>query len=197
MQTNAPRQRLSQGVCYVRIFSWQKDRNAPHIRAIWLQICFFLHVGITPARTGNIACRAVSAGRVWDHPRSCGEYLAIRNCLACPVGSPPLARGILRRSLSALSVERITPARAGNILEFKPFSGSPKCVFVQFAEANHSYRLSSRPLIICMIFFVFPAFSNRFFIFSQITLLIDLLTKPSNFPLSGEPAQHGYLIRTS
>ena len=49
-----------------------------------------------------------------DHPRLRGEYKVARMEVRSVPGSPPLARGIRRSSLSFGSSTRITPACAGN-----------------------------------------------------------------------------------
>ena len=51
--------------------------------------------GIIPARAGFTTCRAMPRSRWTDHPRSRGVYLYVHMYRAVPVGSSPLARGLL------------------------------------------------------------------------------------------------------
>ena len=65
--------------------------------------------GITPARAGKTCFRALEAQAEWDHPRACGGK---RKLVIAASGKP-----------------RITPARAGENLEWFPLAdlemGSP------------------------------------------------------------------------
>ena len=56
-------------------------------------------------------------GRVWDHPRACGEYWCVRDDGMLLGGSPPRMRGILKQAHGIIEGFRITPAHAGNTLQ--------------------------------------------------------------------------------
>ena len=75
-------------------------------------------LGITPACAGNTRQYSPTHRTRQDHPRLRGEY-KLKNISRCIlVGSPPLARGILdviKRSACACG---ITPACAGNTLNY-------------------------------------------------------------------------------
>ena len=68
---------------------------------------------ITPAYAGK-SCRKQSADlRYWDHPRLCGEKLALAGQFAGKVGSPPPMRGKVASERVAMPSSGITPAYAG------------------------------------------------------------------------------------
>ena len=70
-------------------------------------------LSITPARAGKTGISVSPRCQPWDHPRACGENLAIRKPDGEPCGSPPRVRGKrLPRTAGAMN-GRITPARAG------------------------------------------------------------------------------------
>ena len=69
---------------------------------------------ITPACAGN-RCFPTSAKNVpWDHPRVCGEQGGQHAAVVHELGSPPRVRGTDKQGHMARSLERITPACAGN-----------------------------------------------------------------------------------
>ena len=68
----------------------------------------------TPAYAGNTSDPSSTIPVFRDHPRLRGEYGRLPVPLIVPVGSPPLARGILPAVLFHLGQMRITPACAGN-----------------------------------------------------------------------------------
>ena len=90
--------------------------------------------GIIPALAGNTGSAIFRPSSPWDHPRSRGEYLVIRESGAQrpdhprsrgeypvgpsrptrPPGSSPLSRGIHAMLPSRLRQKRIIPALAGN-----------------------------------------------------------------------------------
>ena len=70
--------------------------------------------GITPAYAGNTIIVRIAVVFAWDHPRVCGEYMAILGCFTTCLGSPPRMRGILYTASWNVPVEGITPAYAGN-----------------------------------------------------------------------------------
>ena len=69
--------------------------------------------GITPARAGKTHAAAVSAARIRDHPRACGENVNRLTACGQNKGSPPRVRGKPSYNSSNRSSTRITPARAG------------------------------------------------------------------------------------
>ena len=75
--------------------------------------CILAGVGITPARAGKTTPTVWGQNSDGDHPRSRGKDDAITKMTGARIGSPPLARERLRRSLSFLLLCGITPARAG------------------------------------------------------------------------------------
>ena len=82
--------------------------------------------GFTPTRTGMTRSRPdhprsrgvyafaqFQAPDLLDHPRSRGVYASQPNPPPVPIGSSPLARGLLTRRLMDVHARRIIPARAG------------------------------------------------------------------------------------
>ena len=72
-----------------------------------------MSLGIIPARAGFTGTPAASPGNDWDHPRSRGVYLFAGSHTHSPVGSSPLARGLLPHRRRRHLRRRIIPARAG------------------------------------------------------------------------------------
>ena len=68
---------------------------------------------IIPARAGFTASRARACVRVADHPRSRGVYFARGSAKKRPLGSSPLARGLLGVRQAVQHQDGIIPARAG------------------------------------------------------------------------------------
>ena len=68
---------------------------------------------IIPARAGFTQCSIMKVRAYTDHPRSRGVYSRIEKAPASPVGSSPLARGLLPVHTSRVKALRIIPARAG------------------------------------------------------------------------------------
>ena len=69
--------------------------------------------GIIPARAG-FTCGAHAHDRQQeDHPRSRGVYGAVEELAPDPVGSSPLARGLLQERGLEVEDPGIIPARAG------------------------------------------------------------------------------------
>ena len=56
-------------------------------------------IGITPARAGNTTFVLLFNAATQDHPRSRGEYKMTTYIKSFQQGSPPLARGIPKKSL--------------------------------------------------------------------------------------------------
>ncbi len=69
---------------------------------------------ITPAYTGNTACRQPSYAHRQDHPRIHGEHLDFDIKEAYEVGSPPHTRGTHKLNEISKQCDRITPAYTGN-----------------------------------------------------------------------------------
>ena len=70
--------------------------------------------GITPACAGNTQNLTLGEAIDRDHPRLRGEYYIWTDSHHGCLGSPPLARGILRTGRAKPVRRRITPACAGN-----------------------------------------------------------------------------------
>ena len=68
---------------------------------------------ITPACAGKTTGNTGRTGRSQDHPRVCGENLAVAVLTAAEKGSPPRVRGKLTLYLPDFRPHRITPACAG------------------------------------------------------------------------------------
>ena len=75
-----------------------------------------LALGIIPALAGNTPSSASCLLWASDHPRSRGEYKALRPLVVISRGSSPLSRGIPDRAGVRRSLSRIIPALAGNTL---------------------------------------------------------------------------------
>ena len=71
-------------------------------------------IGITPACAGNTRRLTMAGCQYRDHPRLRGEYKLLLKRVRYLIGSPPLARGILRMPPQGCQENRITPACAGN-----------------------------------------------------------------------------------
>ena len=68
---------------------------------------------ITPAYAGKTPCIAVTLYTFRDHPRVCGENLALSARIDLRTGSPPRMRGKRKVSFRKSKALRITPAYAG------------------------------------------------------------------------------------
>ena len=71
------------------------------------------NVGITPAHAGKTESPQPRPRRLRDHPRACGENLAVLVLSAAEKGSPPRMRGKLTCSPATAVCGGITPAHAG------------------------------------------------------------------------------------
>ena len=92
--------------------------SPPLTRGILYTLLFYPQaVGITPAYAGNTRVANFIQYGDGDHPRLRGEYSAGIAMNLALGGSPPLTRGILRKTLSNVRGQRITPAYAGNTLK--------------------------------------------------------------------------------
>ena len=89
--------------------------SPPHTRGIRVGQSFAGdEVGITPAHAGNTLKSAEPSSRIWDHPRTRGEYSCPIQISEDPAGSPPHTRGILPIGFPRSAPDGITPAHAGN-----------------------------------------------------------------------------------
>ena len=70
---------------------------------------------LIPARAGNIWMSRLLVSSSSAHPRSRGEHPLPRPSAMAASGSSPLARGTCRRQTRQLQLQRLIPARAGNI----------------------------------------------------------------------------------
>ena len=68
---------------------------------------------ITPAHAGKTALKAITHGRMADHPRACGENHLCMDGSDFYSGSPPRMRGKPPSSAGTERKGRITPAHAG------------------------------------------------------------------------------------
>ena len=80
------------------------DRGLSKKRILW----------IIPAYAGNTVAWIRVGKPVWDHPRVCGEHLAILFALLRLVGSSPRMRGTRTRKCAEENGAGIIPAYAGN-----------------------------------------------------------------------------------
>ena len=88
--------------------------SPPRVRGKLIDCRFeFAGVRITPACAGKTGRTAQGKGEPQDHPRVCGENLAIHNIGMLHKGSPPRVRGKQRARVCAWYVRGITPACAG------------------------------------------------------------------------------------
>ena len=84
-------------------------RGTPHRRE-----CVGRLRRIIPAHAGNSQLILVSRRIRSDHPRACGELIALMRFLRASAGSSPRMRGTLLQVRPELSRGRIIPAHAGN-----------------------------------------------------------------------------------
>jgi len=87
----------------------------PRVRGILLLVISlpFL-IRNTPASAGNTISRKASQRPYQKHPRECGEYRHSGADWYAPMETPPRVRGIPRFLQSDGTIERNTPASAGN-----------------------------------------------------------------------------------
>ena len=79
-----------------------------------ISVALFAGRRITPACAGSTLYHLFSFSFSKDHPRLRGEYWLYRLLDVANKGSPPLARGVLRKLLKERKLSRITPACAGS-----------------------------------------------------------------------------------
>ena len=82
--------------------------------------------GIIPALAGNTRHSNNPYGEPGDHPRSRGEYQALRILDSLPEGSSPLSRGIPPTAPLGATGGGIIPALAGNTHGARPDSEPPE-----------------------------------------------------------------------
>ena len=75
--------------------------------------------GITPAYAGKSMLVALALPVSRDHPRVCGEKVRSRVLMGLSLGSPPRMRGKGINSMTAGTLEGITPAYAGKSTRHK------------------------------------------------------------------------------
>ena len=80
--------------------------------------------GITPAYAGKSLQSGYRRHRSRDHPRVCGEKLAIMPPMTTYIGSPPRMRGKASSSAAPSRLAGITPAHAGKRWSTKPKTAS-------------------------------------------------------------------------
>ena len=68
---------------------------------------------ITPAHAGKTTAKRWIVQSATDHPRACGENIAVQYSAKSLSGSPPRMRGKLIAAAERAAQERITPAHAG------------------------------------------------------------------------------------
>ena len=79
-----------------------------------ISVALFAGRRITPACAGSTLYHLFSFSFSKDHPRLRGEYSLTMLQKETIIGSPPLARGVLRKMLKERKLSRITPACAGS-----------------------------------------------------------------------------------
>ncbi len=92
--------------------------SPPRMREI---LCFMFdfaaQLGITPAYAGNTVKGIKALREQEDHPRVCGKYTIRTKLRKYDTGSPPRMREILAQELKDGTLDRITPAYAGNTIQ--------------------------------------------------------------------------------
>ena len=68
---------------------------------------------ITPAYAGKSSGEITPLSAGWDHPRLCGEKVALHLMTQLAAGSPPPMRGKVAAGAKSSPMARITPAYAG------------------------------------------------------------------------------------
>ena len=68
---------------------------------------------LIPARAGKTMFAALTARRLWAHPRACGENFTLTVQTRRPVGSSPRVRGKHQARNHVLERAGLIPARAG------------------------------------------------------------------------------------
>ena len=81
--------------------------------------------GIIPAYAGSTTSRCPAPGRLWDHPRVCGEHGIEGVIFLLDEGSSPRMRGARKADAACAVLRGIIPAYAGSTLP--PPSRRPCC----------------------------------------------------------------------
>ena len=90
--------------------------SSPRLRGTLMDRVYVNGVaGIIPALAGNICRIWVRRARTRDHPRACGEHVAILTKSTYFPGSSPRLRGTLQHGSRTTTQHGIIPALAGNI----------------------------------------------------------------------------------
>ena len=127
---------LARGVLEQAVIVWEPTKDHPRLRGeYWLitliaafvkgspplarGVRYFCYSKcrfnrITPACAGSTFHHTILHADIKDHPRLRGEYLWFNNVADERLGSPPLARGVLKSIVSLIPELRITPACAGS-----------------------------------------------------------------------------------
>ena len=89
--------------------------SPPHVRGtLHHMLTITKRRGITPACAGNTIRRLKTPPHQRDHPRMCGEHVAVFFTGSTRMGSPPHVRGTRRHRADRALQPGITPACAGN-----------------------------------------------------------------------------------
>ena len=100
--------------------NYTRAGSPPHTRGIYFERDIVVQSpGLTPAYAGNIFPDCSVIHSLWAHPRIRGEYLICGPKVTTRLGSPPHTRGIYRKDTTVPLILRLTPAYAGNILEWR------------------------------------------------------------------------------
>ena len=83
---------------------------------LYRELAVFGARGIIPAYAGNTSQPQAYSTRSRDHPRVCGEHLAVERLALVDAGSSPRMRGTLIDALDKTQSGGIIPAYAGNTL---------------------------------------------------------------------------------
>ena len=91
------------------------EGSSPHVRGAQVRVKLAVHTcGIIPACAGSTTSVSVSQTSPRDHPRMCGEHLALRISLHSWLGSSPHVRGAPRCRPAGRNTLWIIPACAGS-----------------------------------------------------------------------------------
>ena len=95
--------------------SLNQSGSSPHVRGA-LQAGLGHHVGrgIIPACAGSTLALPLPGWSVRDHPRMCGEHLAMASSMLRPSGSSPHVRGARSVFSGSCRLNGIIPACAGS-----------------------------------------------------------------------------------
>ena len=98
-----------------KIVQFPRRGSSPHVRGAPDDgLLRHLHEGIIPACAGSTGMAPPSCGFGGDHPRMCGEHLALLETLDLIAGSSPHVRGARRMLMQGFADKGIIPACAGS-----------------------------------------------------------------------------------